>query len=375
MSPHDEDAIIVGLAQLEKQSNRKPRYRYIVGYENMRYLRIGVKPQNILSWVSERSYETWKQNHIITIAPSSVPGGKRTQIEREAVFTSLKPPILPTPSPQRDLDSEIDGRHDTLATNDSPKRQLNGSLTNQSQLDAKPSQSTTTSITPEIPKPKGPLLIGTARKSSTSASESPKGITEAKRGRSYGHEATPATKLASDDMCSRVGTRSRPSTRIPPEPFTKPLQTTSRRIPSTTTPKRKRSAIPPAPADEEDDELEWDVNRILNHKLVKKRRGKPRLYYYIRWMGDWDDSWEPKENVGLGAVTGYWQEKRRETQMTNLDKGVQRGSDQDPMQVDFNMNGGDNKMRDGGDDEYESNEASLFVGQELCSRGNGIGNS
>ncbi|KAH9205106.1 hypothetical protein DL95DRAFT_397977 [Leptodontidium sp. 2 PMI_412] len=407
MPPHDKNGVIVGMTQIDKQP------RYVVSYADMPHLRISVKPQNILRWVSQPSYGNWKQSqlrderlqedalakvgasdgrhimkdkmlagqeegklgkkrrrslavenvvNVTTMAPSSVPGGKNTSV----------------------LDSETEEEGDTLATDAALDRQLNGSLTNP--LSVRHSQSTTSPESKTSPKAKKTLLTAPGRQtktSSTSASASTTVRYEAKRRRTYGHggphknlvEATSVTKLASRTNDSSVRKRSRPSpTRISPGAHTKCLQTTTQRTTSTSsTP--KQSATLPAPADEEDDESEWEVDEILEHELRKEGRGKPHLYYCIRWAGDWDDSWEPQENVGSGVVAEYWQKKRRETERMNLDKAVSRESNDDPMHVDVNINGGGNMTRHGLDDGYESDKDSLFVGQGLSSRGNGIGNA
>ena len=54
MPAHDKDGIIQGEVKMDK------KLKYIVGYEKHPYLRVSVKPQNILDWVSPRTLEDWE---------------------------------------------------------------------------------------------------------------------------------------------------------------------------------------------------------------------------------------------------------------------------------------------------------------------------
>ena len=268
MPPHTKDGVIVGMVQIDKEP------RYVVSYTDKPHLRIGVKPQNILDWVSKPSYLIWKQD----------------EIPQEGALAKI---------------GAINGRRST-EDNVLAERE-EGKLVNLSQLNMNTSQPTITTLRPRKPP--------------------------------YSHSVPPTS--------TSIGAH------------TKRPQTTSHRT-------------LPAPADEEDNKSEWEVDQILKHEFRKEGRRKPHLYYYIRWAGDWDDSWQPKENVGSGVVAEYWQKKRRETQMMNPDNPVGRGSNDDSMYVDVNINSRGNRTRGGLDEEYESDKDSLFVGPGLSSRGSGL---
>lgn len=49
--------------------------------------------------------------------------------------------------------------------------------------------------------------------------------------------------------------------------------------------------------DGDDDDLEYNVERILDVE-TRVVDGKNARYYLIKWEGDWEDTWEPQENVG-----------------------------------------------------------------------------
>jgi len=49
--------------------------------------------------------------------------------------------------------------------------------------------------------------------------------------------------------------------------------------------------------DSDDENEEYNVESILD---VETRivDGRPVRYYLIKWEGDWENTWEPQENVG-----------------------------------------------------------------------------
>jgi hypothetical protein len=54
MPIHDKDGVILDLIQLDDM------HRYVVGYEDQPHLRVSVKLENILNWVSPRTLEEWQ---------------------------------------------------------------------------------------------------------------------------------------------------------------------------------------------------------------------------------------------------------------------------------------------------------------------------
>lgn len=45
------------------------------------------------------------------------------------------------------------------------------------------------------------------------------------------------------------------------------------------------------------DEAEYNVDRILDVE-TRVVKGESVRYYLIQWEGDWDNTWEPQQNVG-----------------------------------------------------------------------------
>lgn len=54
LPPHDKDGIIIEKTFIQKE------LRYIVGYEDNPHLKVCVRPDRILDWVSSRTLETWE---------------------------------------------------------------------------------------------------------------------------------------------------------------------------------------------------------------------------------------------------------------------------------------------------------------------------
>jgi hypothetical protein len=80
------------------------------------------------------------------------------------------------------------------------------------------------------------------------------------------------------------------------------------------TPKRKKSATPEP--GEEDDEEEYEVDAILDDMYRKNKKGKLGLWYLIKWVGEWANTWEPAENVGAEAIAEYEAKKTAEEKRT-----------------------------------------------------------
>jgi hypothetical protein len=86
------------------------------------------------------------------------------------------------------------------------------------------------------------------------------------------------------------------------------------------TKKRKASASPSALEDEvdaipvdDDENDEYEVEDILDDEWrddKDSKNGRTR-YYLIKWVGDYDNTWEPKVNVGSDVRADYEKKKRR----------------------------------------------------------------
>lgn len=62
--------------------------------------------------------------------------------------------------------------------------------------------------------------------------------------------------------------------------------------------------------EEEAEEEEWEVNRILADEIRTTAEGKQEVFYLIKWVGEWDDTWEPRKHVGRAAIKEYQDAKR-----------------------------------------------------------------
>jgi hypothetical protein len=87
------------------------------------------------------------------------------------------------------------------------------------------------------------------------------------------------------------------------------------------TKKRKASASPSALEDEvdaipvgDDENDEYEVEDILDDEWRDDKDSKDgrTLYYLIKWVGDWDNTWEPAVNVGSDVRADYEKKRRAE---------------------------------------------------------------
>jgi len=98
MPVHDKDGIIEGEVKMNGQQ------MFIVSYEAHPYLRVSVKPQNILDWVSPRTFEEWED--------------EKTRAEAQAERDELLPKIVARE--QRKLLKEQEGKTSRAA--EGPKK-------------------------------------------------------------------------------------------------------------------------------------------------------------------------------------------------------------------------------------------------------------
>lgn len=80
-------------------------------------------------------------------------------------------------------------------------------------------------------------------------------------------------------------------------------------------------------SEEDDSEAEFEVDKILDDDMRKGVDGKLRLHYLIKWVGSWDDSWEPVTHVGQEAIKEYNETKARKS--IDMRARVEDASDSD----------------------------------------------
>jgi hypothetical protein len=78
-----------------------------------------------------------------------------------------------------------------------------------------------------------------------------------------------------------------------------------------------------------EEETEYEVRQILDHELRYKPDGTPDTWYLIQWVGDWDNTMEPEENVGRGAIDEY-EAKQRKKRKRFRGTASGDGDDSDP---------------------------------------------
>jgi hypothetical protein len=89
----------------------------------------------------------------------------------------------------------------------------------------------------------------------------------------------------------------------------------------------------PEKAAEEDTDSEYELRQILKHKVRVTEDGKPDIWYLIDWVGEWDNTWEPAENVGQGAIDEYEAKRMKKTRFRGMAQGDGNGSDSDSLFV------------------------------------------
>lgn len=387
MPAHDKDGVIQGEVKLDNQ------LMYIVGYEKHPYLRVSVKPQNILDWVSPRTLEDWefektkaeyqadedellpkilareqrkklkgqegasrasdgpkktwsrKRKRPPTPEPPFSSGSRRKRRgadieDQEAHGISLRRPSLSTPVKQRGL-AEVLNLEDSEEEEDSfgedatefIDRQLNGTPTGKSRLRVELSRSPTTSPDPQPLKSKKPP--GFARRETKSGSISSATGARGRETRSSSSSRLPSRRDTVAATSSRQAraiyeklellSQAKAGSLMENYAYSGKLPTPSQRQAAANasthhkneSPKRKKSAIP-EPVEEDD--AEYEVDAILADVYRKNKKGKLGLWYLIQWVGEWDNTWEPAENVGAEAIAEYEGKKTAEgKRMENLD--------------------------------------------------------
>ena len=65
--------------------------------------------------------------------------------------------------------------------------------------------------------------------------------------------------------------------------------------------------------EEEGDSNEtWDIHGLLDDEM-RRVNGQLVRHYLVEWVGDWDPTWEPEQNVSMEAITIYENKKRRDS--------------------------------------------------------------
>ncbi|KUJ22688.1 uncharacterized protein LY89DRAFT_680801 [Mollisia scopiformis] len=102
---------------------------------------------------------------------------------------------------------------------------------------------------------------------------------------------------------------------------------------SSAKPARPKPVKPTKPAVEPEEE--YNIDDILGHKFeYEKKKKRTTKFYYIKWSGDYENSWEPERNVGLAAIEQYKQKLLDEAKsQSSTTSSVTRTSEEDDMDV------------------------------------------
>jgi hypothetical protein len=423
MPVHDKDGIIEGEVKLHG------RPMLIVSYEAHPYLRVSVQPQNILDWVSQRTYEQWesakteakdqaerdellpkiaareqrkllkgkagnasrasegpkktwsrKRKRPPTPELPSRAGRKRRGVdteEEDAITTNPRRPSLSTPVKQRGLADllDVDSEDEDSFAEDTAElldRQLNGTP-GRSKLAMELTRSATTSPEPEpktIQKYKNPPVppfdLRETRSGSFSSTPGVKGHetrVSSASGPSRRDSVAKTSSRQARQIYEKLERKSQAKAGSLTENYSysgKPPSSSQRLAAAnptrhkSETPKSKKSAAQ-KPVEEESeeegeegegDEPEYEVDAILADQYRMDKKQKPVLWYLIKWVGDWENTWEPAKNVGKEAIAEYQEkkaeqrkrEKRPAKKKTSYDEGIEETSD-DVLGIDVKGKG------------------------------------
>lgn len=336
----------------------------------------------------EGSKKTWSRKRKRPPTPEPVPrsGRKRRGVdteEEEAVEMNPRRPSLSTPIKQRGLadmlDLESENEEDSFAedTGKLLDRQLNG-IPGRSKLAMELTRSATTSPEPvalDSQKPRKPPVprfdLRETRSGSISSAPGHKGretrsssssrpssrqdsvaVTSSRQARAIYEKLERKRQAKSGSLTEKFSYSGKPPTSSQRQAAANPTRHKSE------TPKRKKSATPKPVVEEdeegededEDEESEYEVDTILADEYRMNQKQKPVLWYLIKWVGNWDNTWEPAENVGDEAIAEYKANKAAEQRMmeksqiskkTSYDEGMEETSD-DVLGVDVKNKGKQN---------------------------------
>ncbi|KAG9236277.1 hypothetical protein BJ875DRAFT_439572 [Amylocarpus encephaloides] len=68
----------------------------------------------------------------------------------------------------------------------------------------------------------------------------------------------------------------------------------------------------------DDVEDEWEVEEIVKDEMRENASGSLELRYLIRWIGDYDDTWEPSKYVSADLISSYKAKKRSQNSSNEL---------------------------------------------------------
>jgi hypothetical protein len=392
MPAHDKDGVIE-----DEIARTDGSWFYVVTYPNQPVLRVSVKPQNILKWVSRRTLENWNIKESVRNeklrqdaerearlnssrsvsevvkpkqrrkrkrgATKGVPVGKRRSsatlagparmrqmVEEEtAVFTSptksqkskgpsLTSPQVHIPALASLQDVATEDEDDELAIVNqlsfSPRgfnvtNSRSGSVTSTEELPRRSSyqkeppaistprpQTQSPSSQPASSQEQGAASPFFSSRNPTAVSSSRDAFQEYERmeRQSHAKEQSSQKKSAIADRYSSVWKKKSPVKG--PTMFN--INKTSQGSPLKSVHKAYERLDPEEDVGEElgsedeepAEEDEWELEDILDDDKRIDDQGVLKMYYLIKWAGDWDDTWEPAGNLKEFDITRYLSRKQ-----------------------------------------------------------------
>ncbi|KAH8815489.1 hypothetical protein F5884DRAFT_747029 [Xylogone sp. PMI_703] len=329
--PHDKEGMILDLVNVSGSP------RYLVGYKRG-HSQVGVKPQNILDWVSSRTLEDWefqqtnlreKQRLEEELPIIEAKEARRLQkleklaakkLEKSRVKTektprsrkrkhvlhtredgfSLRRPSVPgmgmlpqDPSPPA---KRYRTAEDISVT--SPRRR--------SEYEGQPS------LSMPVPAVVEPIAIDTgseedealAQQLQDTISTSASPFVHMLHPISISSSPEPLQALSAIYPKSSSMSTSRSDDAFYEPSLSKPMSLAMPPIAGNSFSNGPASSNEVASQDEENED-EFDIKGILNDEWRRAKDGTIERYFFIDWEGDWEPTWEPEANVGIQAIEEY----------------------------------------------------------------------
>ncbi|RDW68570.1 hypothetical protein BP5796_09227 [Coleophoma crateriformis] len=396
MPVHDKDGIILDYMLV----NGGPHF--LIGYKDSR-LQIIAKPQHILDWVSQRTFEDYEYEQTTLrlrqeeeeLLPQILAKEERRRKREEKLTASRaqgpkktwsrkrKRPPTPEPAPKKE-----GGRARGLGVRLSPSEGFATSGPARTRRKVKPEPTFVSPRRISHPQPQQPSLtsplngkgrthgdvvsIDSESEETDTAISRQLGLTS--RGRSRQSDP-PSADLSNAEFppkrkVSRV-VRKTEQKKSPYKPgsiaqkysmfATSPWMTTatqnvivSSHEPETDDKEGSDSEIDEAPLAEGEEGEEYEVKAILAEEY-RKVEGKRVLYYLIDWEGDYTPTWEPSSMVGTGTRM-EWEKKKKKKAAEKHDEKNTKDS-QKSIQLSHN---GKDRGRSKDDDLKSSDAGSKF---------------
>lgn len=401
---HDKDGII-----LERVEPYGGPFFYLVGYEAKPQLRIGVKPQNILNWVSPRTFENFElERSRLRDARRRISTERKIQKRKTQNVSAIKPNLSTKPATKKQREGQIlDGQTPGSRPTRSGSVPLVAPLAGPSRRRRKPVADQPVFASPTTShKSKGPSLTTPVKGLTTTNIMDFNEIDELydtdaaildqldatcrlSSSRNTSSRSTTTAPMPSHASCDKPESSSKFGS-LPLEPVTgtsfrsgdrqrqaengaslsnpnpaahtssgkvrdvfpglehsdKQPRSKSNKESKGQTISQRYSNFKPAstmlsksdirshftlgtsasgehfgPEDEEEEDVEdeneydeWEVDDIIEDAILDDRR-----WYLVKWVGDWDNTWEPAENIGNEIIQKYDKNKLAKSKKVPLD--------------------------------------------------------